>query len=69
MVNEEILRGLLQRIIQLEREVSRLKQREAPAIRSISGGSYPSGEIGQVLIDFDGGHLRYWNGSSWVAFT
>lgn len=69
MVNEEILKGLLQRILQLEREVARLKQREVPAIRSISGGTYPDGEIGQVLIDVGGGHIRYWNGSSWVAFT
>lgn len=70
-MNDEVLQGMLRRIHELEREVARLKQREQVAMRSVSDtGGYPAaGIVGQVLVDFDGGHLRYWNGSAWVAFT
>lgn len=64
---DEIIAGLLKRIVALEAAYERTRRRETVAIRSVDGGVYPTGQHGQLLVDFSTGQIFYWDdvGESW----
>lgn len=68
-MNDSVLAGLYRKHADLAESFNRTRHHEQIAIRSVNGGVYPTGVVGQALFDFAIGAMFFWNGSAWIPIT